>query len=64
MNLAIHRSAVGTIPGANCGLNSLDKVQAGCLLEFTRPDIFEEVADLFVKPRGTVSRVCKHAVAN
>lgn len=55
MDLTVTSKTVGAAPSTNGGLNSLNKIQASCFFERARLDIFEEVADLFVKPKITVS---------
>jgi len=55
MDFAVACIAIGTAPSTNSGLNSLNKIEASCLFEWTRFDILEEVADLLVKPKIGVS---------
>jgi len=62
MDLAVACKPVGTTPSTNGALDPLDKIQTSCLFERTRFDVFEEVADLFVKPKNDVSGASKCAV--
>jgi hypothetical protein len=55
MDFAVACITIGASPGANSSLNPLNKIEASCLFERTGLDVLEEVADLFVEPKTSVS---------